>query len=48
MLSELGTFLDRESYLSLSGSGSVWFLLSREKWTAETPFYLASKEIEVD
>lgn len=48
MLSELSTFLDRESYLSLSGSGSVWFLLSYEEWTAETPFYLASKEIEVD
>lgn len=48
MLSELGGYLNNDDYLSLSGSGSVWFLLSREKWTSETPLYFVSKEIEVD
>lgn len=45
ILSELSGYLNPDDYLSLSGSGSVWFLLSREKWNIDTPYYWGSGEI---
>ncbi len=35
-------------YLSLTGSGSVWFLLSREKWTEKDEALLSTAKLFVD
>ena len=40
--------LGKDDYLSLSGSGSVWFLLSRSEWKGDEPEFLACRALFID
>ncbi len=40
--------IGEDDYLSLTGSGSVWFLLSEEKWTGRDNSFIATEKLFVD
>ncbi len=48
MYVKLGKKLGKDDYLSLSGSGSVWFLLSRNEWKGGEPEFLGCRELFID
>ncbi len=48
MYDTLRNKLGKNDYLSLSGSGSVWFLLSEGEWKGNEPELIASRKLFVD
>jgi 4-diphosphocytidyl-2-C-methyl-D-erythritol kinase len=48
MYEKLAGKLGTGDYLSLSGSGSVWFLLSADEWKGEEPEFLGCRELFID
>ena len=47
MLEKIKGLMDFDDYASLSGSGSVWFLLSERKISSDIEEFIGSKEINV-
>lgn len=48
MVDALKAELDSDDYLSLSGSGSVWFLLSRSEKHMDSPLLLGGRKVMMD
>lgn len=42
---EIKNTIEEDDYLSLSGSGSVWFLLSKEPYCSKSEYFLSCKKI---